>query len=100
SACCGPAWVIDLTPVDPRELITVERLGDWAHRIRPGDRLLLRTDWFHRYGSDAYRHALPRISLELAHWLVERRVALVGVEPPSVADVANIEELTAVHQTL
>jgi len=43
---------------------------------------------------------LPRISLELAQWLVERQVGLLGVEPPSVADVNNIRELTDVHQTL
>jgi len=100
SICCGRALVIDFTPVAPRELLTIERLGRWADRVRRGDRLLLRTDWYHRHGSDSYRNELPRVSLELAEWLVERGVALVGVEPPSVADVNNLEELTAVHQTL
>jgi predicted dehydrogenase/kynurenine formamidase len=100
AACCGPALVIDLTPVEPRELLTVERLAPWADRIQPGDRLLLRTDWYRRFGTREYRHALPRISSELARWLVERQVALVGVEPPSVADVDNLAEVTAVHQIL
>ena len=43
---------------------------------------------------------MPRISIELARWLVERRVALIGVEPPSVADVNNKQEVTEVHQML
>jgi predicted dehydrogenase/kynurenine formamidase len=98
--CCGPAKVLDLTPVAPSELLTVERLAPWAAAVRPGDRLLLRTDWHHRLGTPEYRHSLPRISVELARWFVERRVALVGVEPPSVADVNNLAELTEVHQTL
>ena len=45
--------------------------------------------------------------LELIHhtrgkkqWLAARKVALIGVEPPSVADVNNMRELTEVHQTL
>lgn len=100
ATCIGPAKVIDLSPVEPGELLTVERLGEWQNRIIAGDRLLLRTDWYKRYPAPEYRDALPRISQELADWMVERGVTLVGVEPPSVADVNNLEELTAVHQTL
>jgi kynurenine formamidase len=96
----GPARVLNLTPVAPRELLTVDRLERWAEEIAAGDRLLLRTDWHRRYGTDSYRNELPRISVELARWFVEREVALIGVEPPSVADVNNLNEVTAVHQTL
>lgn len=98
--CAGLAKVIDLTPVQPGELLTVERLGRMQQRIVLGDRLLLRTDWSLRYPEIEYRNALPRISQELAEWFVEVGVVLVGVEPPSVADVNNIEEVTEVHKTL
>jgi predicted dehydrogenase/kynurenine formamidase len=100
AVCCGPARVVDLTPMAPRELITVARLCECVEKVEPGERLLLRTDWSKRLGTPEYRDALPRISLELARWLVERRVALVGVEPPSVADVNDLREVTDVHQTL
>jgi kynurenine formamidase len=96
----GPAKVLDLTPVQPRELISIDHIERWADDIQPGDRLLFRTDWYHRFGTDVYRHELPRLSLELARWLVEKEVALVGVEQPSVADVNDLEEVTSVHQTL
>lgn len=98
--CCGPARVINLTPVQPAELLTVERFEAAAGSVRHGERLLLRTDWHKTYPGDDYRNALPRISLGLAEWLVERGVAMIGVEPPSVADVNDLKELTAVHQTL
>ena len=100
AVCLGPARVIDLTPVTPHQQIVPGDLQRAAGQVEPGDRLLLRTDWHQRYGTPEYRDALPRISLELAQWLVERRVALVGVEPPSVADVNNRQELIEVHQTL
>jgi D-apiose dehydrogenase len=100
AVCSGPARVLDLTPVEPRRLITVDDLRSWADLIRPGERLLFRTDWHKRFGSDAYRNALPRISPELARWLVDRGVALIGVEPPSVADVNDMAELTEVHRIL
>ena len=98
--CIGLATIVDLAPAQPKQLITVEHLGDLAESIQPGARLLFRTDWHTRHGTPEYRDELPRISLELAHWLVEKEVAMIGVEPPSVADVNNKQELTDVHQTL
>lgn len=100
SVLVGAALVVDLSPAAPRELMSVEHLSSVADLVVPGSRLLLRTDWHRRYGTPAYRDELPRISLELAQWLVEREVALLGVEPPSVADVNNMQELTEVHQAL
>lgn len=100
SVCCGPARVVNLAPVEPHQLITVADVEGALGAVKPGDRLLIRTDWHHHYGTDEYRDALPRISIELARWLVDRRVALIGVEPPSVADVNERKELTEVHQTL
>jgi len=98
--CIGPALVIDLSRVQPRELITVEHLAAYAQRIGPGSRLLLKTGWSARVDSPEYRNDLPRISLPLAEWLAGREIALLGVEPPSVADVNSPEELTSVHRTL
>lgn len=96
----GPATVIDLTPTAPRELIGIEPIREAVGDLRPGARLLLRTDWHQLHGTDRYRDELPRISAELASWLVEKRVALLGVEPPSVADVNDLDELTEVHRLL
>ncbi|GAA5509596.1 cyclase family protein [Novipirellula caenicola] len=100
SVVVGPAIVVNLAPVTPKQLLTVDDLGTAANRVIPGCRLLLRTDWHKRYGTAEYRNELPRISIELARWLVDRKVGLIGVEPPSVADVNNKSEVTEVHQTL
>jgi kynurenine formamidase len=40
------------------------------------------------------------VSAELAAWCVERKVGILGVEPPSVADVNDLAEVTAIHRTL
>ncbi|WP_044255280.1 cyclase family protein [Rhodopirellula sp. SWK7] len=100
SVCVGDAIVINLAPAAPKQLISVADLGMHAESISAGSRLLFRTDWHKRYGTPEYRNELPRISMELATWLVNRRVGMIGVEPPSVADVNNAVELTDVHQTL
>ena len=99
--CMGPAWVVRLGDVKPKQLLTVSHLGDIADRFQRGDSLLLHTGWSqHVDDMSVYRDQLPRISEELALWCVEKGVKMLGVEPPSVADVTNREELTLIHQIL
>lgn len=98
--CVGPARVIDLTFLKPRDLITVEHLAPYADRIGPGTRLLLKTGWSTHADLPDYRTHFPRVSLPLARWLAERKIALLGVEPPAVADVNDAEELITIHRTL
>jgi arylformamidase len=99
--CMGPAWVVQLGDVAPRMLIEVAHLGDIAGEFRPRQCLLLRTDWSKQAQDPAiYRDGLPRISEGLARWCVEKQVKILGVEPPSVADVNNRAELTRIHQIL
>jgi len=99
--CLGPATVVNLTPLAPRTLLTVAHLGAAAHNFPAGESLLLRTDWHQHLADPAvYRDGLPRISEELARWCVTHRVNLLGVEPPSIADVNNLPEVTRIHEIL
>lgn len=100
--CIGPALVLDLTAKPANSLITVNDIAPWADRIGQGTRLLLRTDWDQHADLPDYRTHFPRISLELAQWLADRGVWLVGVQGPSVASLVPEfrQELIDVHQTL
>jgi len=96
----GPAWVVDVRPIEPRALIEPEHLGAVAERFEPGDSLLICSGWSDYYGHSRFRDELPRISADLARWCVDKKVRMLGVEPPSVADINNMEELTATHRIL
>jgi arylformamidase len=99
--CMGPAWVAPLGELAPQALIEVSHLGKVADEFTPGECLLLRTGWSrHVHEPAVYRDRLPRISEGLARWCVEKRVKILGVEPPSVADVNNRPELARIHQIL
>lgn len=79
----------------------IEHLGDIANQDLRGKAVLFNTGWSKYLGDiDMFRNHLPRIGRKLASFLVKKEVQIVGVEPPSVADVNNIEELTEVHQIL
>jgi len=97
----GKAWVAHIHDVQPRQLLTSKDLGAVAETFAEGECLLLRTDWSqHVETPSIYRDGLPRISDELAHWCVARRIKLLGVEPPSIADVNNLEEVDRIHKIL
>jgi kynurenine formamidase len=99
--CLASAWVVDLSGIAPRTLMTVEHLGATATRVQAGDGLLLKTGWSaHVANPTLYRDGFPRVSVELAEWCVSQQIKMLGVETPSVADVNNLDELTAVHKTL
>lgn len=101
SECLGRAWIASLEALPAKTPITVEHLGPIADRVQPGDALLLRTGWSkHVSTPDFYRDEFQPISPELARWMVEREVRLIGVEPPSVADVNDLPAVTLVHQIL
>ena len=99
--CMGPAWVVNLDSIADKMLITVAHLGSISAKFAPGESLLLRTGWSrHVNNPQHYRDNFPRVADELARWCVEQQVNLLGVEPPSVADVNNKEELTRIHKIL
>ncbi len=96
----GKAWVIDIDASTNQLWITYEMVADQLKAFQPGESLILRTRWSEKLGTPAYRDALPRISDDLANWCVKNKVKMLGVEPPSVADVNNLEEVTRIHQIL
>lgn len=100
SQCMGPAWLVKLDGIAPRTMISVADLGGIVTRFTPGESLIIRTGWSIFVDEAKWRDELPRVSPELARWCVEHHVKLLGVEPPSVADVNHLPELIQIHQTL
>lgn len=98
--CIGKAWMVRIADCKPRQLITPDDLGDVKNKIAIGEGLIIRTGWSKFMNLPDYRDALPRISADLARWCVEKKLKMIAVEPPSVADVHNMKELTEIHQIL
>jgi len=98
----GPAKILDLTGVLPSSLIQVEDLVRLKEPINQGDSLIIKTGWskFSATDPEKYRNQLPRISEKLARWLVEKEVKILAVEPPSVANVNDLAEVTLIHRIL
>jgi kynurenine formamidase len=69
-------WLVDVAPLDPGEVIGVPDIDP-----APGDAVLFHTGWGeHWYDADTYLSGEPGPGMELAHWLVQRGVALTGCD--------------------
>lgn len=95
-----PAWIIDALDVGPKGLIELKSLDPILSDFSKGESIIVRTGWSEKFGTDSYRNKLPRISVPFAEWCVENKVNILAVEPPSVADVNNLEEVTQIHEIL
>lgn len=93
-------YVIDLTGIKPKSEIAISDLGEVKNKLQNGEGLIFRTFWSKYVRELKYREELPGISKELAVWCVERGVAIIGVETPSVADANNRNLLTEIHRIL
>jgi len=93
--------IVDLQGIAPRYVISPDDLGDVRNKISPGEGLLFRTGWSKYYDEpEIFRNALPRLGDELAGWCIAKKISILGVEPPSIADVNNIPEVTIIHTLL
>lgn len=100
TAFMGQAWIVRVDILQKQQLIGVNVLDAMAARVMAGDSLLIQTGWSKEIGKPHYRDGLPRIGKDLALWCVDKKIKILGVEPPSVADVNNLEEVTEIHQVL
>lgn len=97
----GKAWIIDVRNVGSKGLIHPNHIPKGIQeKFKAGDSLVFWTGWSQYVNTPKYRDELPRISEELSLWCLENKVKMIGVEPPSVADVNNLEEVTKIHQIL
>ena len=97
----GKAWVIDIRHLGAKALITTAHIpNEIKNTFTPGDSLLFWSGWSAYVNTPKYRDELPRIDESLAHWCVAQKVKMIGVEPPSVADVNNLNEVTKIHKIL
>jgi kynurenine formamidase len=90
----GPAVVVDLRDLGPREPVGWERLA--AH-ARPGRMLVLHTGWDRFWGSVRYEDH-PFLDAEAAWELVARGVRTVGIDTPSIDETGG--EALPAHEAL
>lgn len=86
----GPAAVLDLRPLQPRQAIGPAELERCAGWLRPGDVAILCTGWGEKRSLDrVFLYEWPYLSGEGAEWLISRQVRAVAIDARSVGGWAE-----------
>jgi len=92
----GKAIVLDCITKKDFEQICVEDAKPYKEKIENYKRVIFKTGWSKFFNTPKYFTDYPIITFELAEWLVQRGVVMVGVESPSLNPALYIE----VHKML
>lgn len=84
SRLCGPAAIVDLTPVSANQELGYDYLKERAQHVREGDIVLLKTCWddIRDYTTESYWHDAPYIHTDAVQWLSEQPIKAVGFDFP------------------
>ena len=79
---CGEALVVDLSFAEANHEISVADMENHAQEVRPGDIVLVRTDWTEKHWGNfpTYYMESPYCSPEAAQWLVDRGAKAIGFD--------------------
>jgi kynurenine formamidase len=78
-------WLVDVAPLESGDVITPDQV---EIEPEPGDAVFFHTGWGARWrDADAYLFGEPGPGMDLAHWLVDRGVAVTGCDTWSYGPV-------------
>lgn len=87
---------IDLTHKKNKEAITPDDLKPYMDKIKPGCAILLHTGWDKQWPEDIFFSDFPYVSVELAEWIRDQKIGLVGMDMPT----PNGDAWKVVHETI
>jgi len=91
---CGPAAVVDLTPVKANQVIGRELLRARSGHVQKGDILILKTCWDQQrnWTTREFWLEAPHLHEEAAAWLAEQPVKAVGYDFPQDYAIREIPQ--------
>lgn len=98
----GPAVIVDVTGLSPRQPVTRTAIAPYAERLRAGVIALLHTGWATHYGTAAYFDH-PFLDVGACEEIVARGVRTILVDAPSLdetPDAAHPVSGLPVHRLL
>jgi len=91
SQVIGEAILLDLTSKGADEIITADDLEQVGADVGTGDIVLLHTNWDRWWGTRDYFWRAPYVALDAAEWLVERKIATLGLDLPCPDNMRDIK---------
>ncbi|WP_167859710.1 cyclase family protein [Paenibacillus cymbidii] len=94
--CIGDAVLIDLSAKQAKEPIDVADFLPYEASVKEGALIIYRTGWDRQFPHKHYFSDFPYMTIELARWLAERRIGMIGMDVPT----PNPQDYDPVHKLL
>ncbi len=85
----GDAAILNITGRKDFSIITKSDLSVFDSSIHPGDRVIIITGIYKRYGTAEYNEMCPALAPEAAEWLVQKRIAAYATDATSIEVPGN-----------
>lgn len=96
SKLIGNTFVIDLSYKKEREDIDIKDIRKFKSQIEKNRKVIIKTGWYKFNKENKYYSNFPKITADVAKWLVSKKIELLGVESPSL----NIGDNSRIHSIL
>ena len=92
----GPARVLDFTEKGAGDIISRDEIEKHSGKIIEGARIIVHTGWDKVFPTDRYFTECPGISPEACDYMIERRIACLAMDMPTV----YVPDFVYVHRAL
>jgi arylformamidase len=87
----GEAVIIDLSHKKPGEMVTAADLENSGVEVKPGDIVIIRTDWTDKaFGTRRFWAEIIGLSLDAGDWLVDKKIKALATDfytdPPPIRE--------------
>jgi kynurenine formamidase len=82
----GKTTLVDLAPGSALKAgtpLTMEMFKPHASKFTPNAKIIYRTGWDRMFGKPEFFSAFPTLTLEVAQWMADRRIAMLGMDTPT-----------------
>ena len=82
----GPAQLLDLAPggeIPPNTVLDVELFSAYEDIFQPGARVIFRTGWETKFGTDVFFTDFPSMTPAAAEWIAGTGISLLGMDLPT-----------------
>jgi arylformamidase len=92
------AYILTVSGIKPMDVLTCDIIGDLEENVRPGDSLLIKTGWSKFLDDrEIYYDKFPTIGVDLAEWLVRKKINLLSMDTPLMANCTYMPECNEIY---
>jgi arylformamidase len=91
-------YILTVSGLKPMDVLTCDVIGDLEENVRPGESIIIKTGWSKFFDDrEIYYDKFPTIGVDLAEWLVRKKINLLSMDTPLMANCTYMPECNEIY---